>query len=306
MNFGETLKIARKNKKLNQKELGQLLGLGQTTIANYESDQRFPNKDILIKMSELLEISMDQLLSEGKTENLEEFSENELATLKEEFLDLLIEEDYSTAISYISDLKFNKARRIQLFEQVFVPILYTVGEMWEKGILSIAKEHYISGIIFQLIVNSNLYHFNDELEPIYNAKEVMKKKVICLSIPGELHVIGLRMIADYLHSFGFEPLYLGNNVPTQALIEMTSEINPVIIAFSLTQSEQQDALKNIIEVLRIKLNVLASGKKKIKIPFILVGGQGIKNEEEALSLGADGYANNYQALYELLKERSIL
>lgn len=305
MNFGETLKIARKNKKYNQKELGELLGLGQTTIANYESNQRFPNKDILIKMSEVLEISMDHLLSEGKQEDLNDFSDGALKIIKDELFELLISEDYSNAIDYTTNLKFSKSRRIQLFEQVFVPILYQVGDLWESGTISIAKEHYISGIIFQLIVNNNL-NTKDELVTKKAGRESAKKKVICLSIPGELHVIGLRIIADYLHSFGFEPIYLGNNVPTQALIEMAIDTNPIIIAFSLTLREHQDALRNIIEVLRIKLETKSLNKKGVKFPFILVGGQGIKNEAEALSLGADGFANNYKALFELLKERSIL
>lgn len=55
-----TLKQFRENKGLSQTELGSLVGLKQTTISQYESGSRKPNLAIAKKLSDALEISLDE------------------------------------------------------------------------------------------------------------------------------------------------------------------------------------------------------------------------------------------------------
>lgn len=54
-----TLKQFRENKGLSQTELGNIVGLKQTTISQYESGSRKPNLAIAKKLSDALEISLD-------------------------------------------------------------------------------------------------------------------------------------------------------------------------------------------------------------------------------------------------------
>ncbi|EGW39356.1 helix-turn-helix transcriptional regulator [Desulfosporosinus sp. OT] len=65
MTFGQRMKNAREEKGLTQKELAEILFLGESTISFYESDKREPKFDILYKISEALEISVDYLI--GRT-----------------------------------------------------------------------------------------------------------------------------------------------------------------------------------------------------------------------------------------------
>ena len=60
--FAENLKRFRKSKKLTQTELGKMLNYGSTAIANYESGRNEPSFDILIRLSEILNVSLDDLL----------------------------------------------------------------------------------------------------------------------------------------------------------------------------------------------------------------------------------------------------
>lgn len=73
MTIGEIIKKARKEKKLTQKELGDLLGRTQRTIQAYEKDEVIPPLNILDKISNILDISMSNLIN-GKT--LDEKKEN--------------------------------------------------------------------------------------------------------------------------------------------------------------------------------------------------------------------------------------
>ena len=51
-NFGLNLRQLRKQNKVSQKELGDLLGLGQTTITNYEKGNRYPSLEVLKQMAD--------------------------------------------------------------------------------------------------------------------------------------------------------------------------------------------------------------------------------------------------------------
>lgn len=58
-----TLKQFRENKGLSQTELGNIVGLKQTTISQYESGSRKPNLAIAKKLSDALEISLDDFFA---------------------------------------------------------------------------------------------------------------------------------------------------------------------------------------------------------------------------------------------------
>lgn len=62
MTFGERLKSLRLEKGLTQTELGKHFNLGKTAISLYETNDRFPDKEILDKMADFFNCSMDYLL----------------------------------------------------------------------------------------------------------------------------------------------------------------------------------------------------------------------------------------------------
>lgn len=62
MSFGSNLEQFRKAKKISQSALGAALGLTQQMISSYEKDLSSPNIDILIKLSDYFNISIDTLV----------------------------------------------------------------------------------------------------------------------------------------------------------------------------------------------------------------------------------------------------
>lgn len=53
---------ARKNKKLTQKALAELINLSPMRISHYESDNRQPDIEVIKKISKALEVSPDWLI----------------------------------------------------------------------------------------------------------------------------------------------------------------------------------------------------------------------------------------------------
>ena len=60
--FGKRLREMRKVRKLSQSKLGKMVGVHYNRIGKYEMGTAYPSVPVLIKLSEVLEISMDDLI----------------------------------------------------------------------------------------------------------------------------------------------------------------------------------------------------------------------------------------------------
>ena len=65
--LGERLKLLRELKGKKQQEVCEALNIEQSTLANYENDRRIPKIDILIKLAEYYNISVDFILGIEKS-----------------------------------------------------------------------------------------------------------------------------------------------------------------------------------------------------------------------------------------------
>ena len=74
--YGLTISSLRKKQKMSQKELGDSLGIGVSTISMWESEKREPSLDNLKSMAELFGVSVDYILfgqdADGKKVTKEE------------------------------------------------------------------------------------------------------------------------------------------------------------------------------------------------------------------------------------------
>jgi len=110
MNIGERIKILRKEKNWNQAELGAKIGLGDTAVSSIEKGINAPSAKIIIKLSEIFEVSTDYLLKGVE-------SERNISESEQEILDVLREDKAMTnavmefakvkkkAISYLGSYK---------------------------------------------------------------------------------------------------------------------------------------------------------------------------------------------------------
>lgn len=65
--FQERLKKLRNERNVSQDTVGKSLNIGGRTIGNYESGERLPSLDTLVKLADYYEVSTDYLL--GRTDN---------------------------------------------------------------------------------------------------------------------------------------------------------------------------------------------------------------------------------------------
>ena len=82
MNIGNKIKQYRENKKMTQKEIAEILGVEPATISKYESGMIEPRIESLKKLSNIFEITLDELVNDD--EKFEISKINILEILKEQ------------------------------------------------------------------------------------------------------------------------------------------------------------------------------------------------------------------------------
>lgn len=74
----ERLKLLREKKGVLQKDVAKFLGVDRTTYVKYERGGTEPNNEMLLKLADYFNVSVDYLLGKEKNspENSEEFEES--------------------------------------------------------------------------------------------------------------------------------------------------------------------------------------------------------------------------------------
>ena len=81
--FSEKLKALRIGKKMSQKALADKLGVSKSVVSFYESGERLPSYDVLIKISRIFNVTTDYLLDVERERmvDVSELSENDISVV---------------------------------------------------------------------------------------------------------------------------------------------------------------------------------------------------------------------------------
>ena len=84
MNFGIKLKALRTSQKLTQQQLADRIGVAKSVVSYYESGDRYPSYDVLIKIAHVFRTTTDYLLDVSKENviDVSGLSENDVAVLR--------------------------------------------------------------------------------------------------------------------------------------------------------------------------------------------------------------------------------
>lgn len=114
---------------------------------------------------------------------------------------------------------------LKLTLEILVPLMRRVGEAWREGELKIHHEHIISGQLRSLL-GTLMRH----VEPVVGAP-----RVVVTTPPGHLHEFGAIIGAFMAASRGFEPIYLGANMPFENIAEAATESGSALVLLSIAR-----------------------------------------------------------------------
>lgn len=180
--------------------------------------------------------------------------DNEITAYK----DAILNGKYNKALQIAEDHANSHEQIKYFYENIVKPALYSIGEMWEYNVISVAAEHLATSISESIM--NHLY------SRIINTKRV-NKKIVLGCIEGEYHQVGIKMIADIFEMNGWDTFFLGANVPNDELIKYAIEIQPDIVAMSLSIYSHLPAFEVFVSKIKMAL-------PEVKI---IVGGQGFRH-----------------------------
>ncbi|HST69944.1 MAG TPA: B12-binding domain-containing protein [Solirubrobacterales bacterium] len=161
------------------------------------------------------------------------------------YLDSLRAADTSGAFRVASGALEQGMTVPQLYQRVISPAMHEVGELWERGALTVADEHLATALTHRVLA---------ALRPQPGAgptgASMEKGCVMLAAVQGEQHALGLRMAADVLEDAGFRTIYLGADVPTDALLQAISSLSPDSLVLGVTMPELTPQLHEVADAVR--------------------------------------------------------
>jgi methanogenic corrinoid protein MtbC1 len=119
---------------------------------------------------------------------------------------------------------------------VLAPALVAVGERWQAGEVSVAQEHLTSGIVRAAVQRL-----------VADARGSVRGVAVLACAPGELHEVGLLMLAALLRADGWQVAYLGADTPVDDALALARRLGAAAVCFSATMPEHADALRAALD-----------------------------------------------------------
>jgi len=236
--------------------------------------QRFPEAAAIVK--NFIDLGLQHLAS--APESIPSFIDEsqQLSGLAHQYLGSLLRGERSVGSRLILDAVAQGTSIKELYLQVFQPSQYEIGRLWQMNQMSVAQEHYATAAT-QLIMSQLYAH-------IFATKR-NGRCLIATGVGGELHEIGLRMVADFFEMEGWDTYYLGSNTPASTIVQTLTERKADVLAISVTMTFHIQLVADLIARVRT-----IDPSRRIKI---LTGGYPFNIDPELWrQVGADGYATN--------------
>ena len=150
-----------------------------------------------------------------------------------------------------------KLSTAEIDDEIIAPALWFVGELWQRGEISVADEHLATEISLRVLA------LQREARRVAGSRG--RHRVVLATPGGELHAVALRMTGNLLADAGYDVVMLGPDVPPTALAAFAARQEPDVICLSATMPGGADKLLVSIH----EAQLAHPGTR------FLVGGQGV-------------------------------
>ncbi len=209
-----------------------------------------------------------------------------LAELTMHYLDALLAGDRHEAGRLIHQAVAQGTGIEDIYLKVFQRAQHEIGRLWQMNRISVAQEHFCTAATQQIMA---------QLYPHIFTTEKTGRHFIATCIGGDLHEIGLRMVADLLEMAGWDTYYLGADVPVESVVRTLGERAVHVLGVSVTMAYHLAAAEALIRSVRA-----SEAARNLKI---LVGGQPFNVMPDLWKqLGADAHARDAREAVRVANE----
>lgn len=142
-----------------------------------------------------------------------------------------------------------------LYMSVLQAAQVEIGRMWHRGEISVADEHFAT---------ATTEHVMSLLSARSPDRPSRNRRVVASAVAGDLHCLGVRMVAEFFEMDGWDVIYLGADMPAADVIGAVAGHRAHVLALSATSFLGLRGLGELIDAVRRAADVGA--------PKVIVGG----------------------------------
>jgi DNA-binding transcriptional MerR regulator/methylmalonyl-CoA mutase cobalamin-binding subunit len=141
-----------------------------------------------------------------------------------------------------------------LIENLIIPLVYKVGDMWHDGTIRVANEHLASAVFRSFLTNLIEQHIPAENAPI----------IISATPRGQDHEFGALIAGVTAAAVGWKVIYLGPNLPMEEIAAVTDSLDAKAVALSIVYPTDDPQLKkdllNLNRMLPSNVSLIVGGR----------------------------------------------
>lgn len=163
----------------------------------------------------------------------------------------------------------------RIIEDGLLPGLTTVGDKYENGEFFL-PELFSAGEVAKEVVTILTPH-------IKPGESTQKDTIVMGTVYGDVHDIGMNLVAATFQGAGYEVINLGSNVPAEDFIDAVKRYHSDVLGMSALVTTTMTYMKTVIESLE--------ASQLRELVKVIVGGAPL-DEAYAETIGADAYAKD--------------
>jgi len=141
-----------------------------------------------------------------------------------------------------------------LIEQLVIPLVYKVGELWHDGEIRVANEHLASSVVRSFLFNLLESYSVGSSAPV----------IISATPLGQEHELGALIAGVVAASSGWKVIYLGSGLPAEEIAAVVSHLEARVVALSIVYPNDDPhlkvELKKLRQILPQGINIVVGGR----------------------------------------------
>jgi MerR family transcriptional regulator, light-induced transcriptional regulator len=212
-----------------------------------------------------------------------------LKPLLSQYIERILALDSAGAMELIEAMATDAGSVFDAYVHILQPAQREIGRLWQVNSISVAVEHYATATAQQIL------HRLSRMVPPRTRRNA---RMIGICGEGEHHCVGLEMVCSLCQLDGWDTYFVGANTPTASALELARQLQPDIIAISMTT----------LIALQSTCMLIAKLKEALPETAIVAGGYAaILGPDLWKSFGADAYASDaisaLSAMERILEDR---
>ncbi len=163
---------------------------------------------------------------------------------------------------------WKRLKPLEFLRTRIAPLLHAVGEEWAAARLEIRHERFLSERVSDVLRSVRLPFEEKASGPL----------VVCATLPGEEHGLGLQMVALLLAVAGGRVLFLGTEVPLTQIASLARDLTARAVAVSVSIANRGEPMAGQLTFLRSLL------PRRVTL---MVGGAGAPGPQPGLKIFQD-------------------